>query len=60
MNLPTGCAFHPRCRYARTMCSVVLPPTHSLHEHRYSCVLEEPLTLPAHHEQGVMTCNRAT
>ncbi|SEB41838.1 ABC transporter ATP-binding protein [Pseudomonas marginalis] len=60
LNLPTGCAFHPRCRYARTMCSVVLPPTHSLHEHRYSCVLEEPLTLPAHHEQGVMTCNRAT
>ncbi|WGT26109.1 ABC transporter ATP-binding protein [Pseudomonas marginalis] len=60
LNLPTGCAFHPRCRYARTMCSVVLPPIHSLHEHRYSCVLEEPLTLPAHHEQGVMTCNRAT
>lgn len=60
LHLPTGCAFHPRCRYARTMCSVVLPPTHSLHEHRYSCVLEEPLTLPAHHEQGVMTCNPAT
>ncbi|HAA39242.1 MAG TPA: ABC transporter ATP-binding protein [Pseudomonas sp.] len=60
LNLPTGCAFHPRCRYARTMCSVVLLPTHSQHEHRYSCVLEEPLTLPAHHEQGVMTCNRAT
>ncbi|OPA92703.1 ABC transporter ATP-binding protein [Pseudomonas fluorescens] len=43
LNLPTGCAFHPRCRYARAMCSVVLPPTHLLHEHRYSCVLEEPL-----------------
>jgi peptide/nickel transport system ATP-binding protein len=59
LNLPTGCAFHPRCRYAQARCSVVLPPTHSLHEHRYSCVLEHPLTLPAHHEQGVMTCNRA-
>jgi len=43
LNLPTGCAFHPRCRYAQAMCSVVLPPTHFLHEHRYSCVLEEPL-----------------
>ncbi|PHX44052.1 ABC transporter ATP-binding protein [Pseudomonas sp. NZIPFR-PS2] len=43
LNLPAGCAFHPRCRHARTMCSVVLPPTHFLHEHRYSCVLEEPL-----------------
>ncbi|RMO55298.1 hypothetical protein ALQ38_05229 [Pseudomonas marginalis pv. marginalis] len=43
LNLPTGCAFHPRCRHARSMCSVVLPPTHFLHEHRYSCVLEEPL-----------------
>lgn len=59
LNLPSGCAFHPRCQYAQAMCSEVLPPTHSLHEHRYSCVLEQPLTLPAHHEQGVMTCNRA-
>ena len=47
LNVPAGCAFHPRCRYARAMCSVVLPPTHSLHEHRYSCVLEQPLTLSA-------------
>jgi peptide/nickel transport system ATP-binding protein len=43
LNLPTGCAFHPRCRHARAMCSVALPPTHHLHEHRYSCVLEAPL-----------------
>ena len=47
LNVPAGCAFHPRCRYARAMCSVVLPPTHSLREHRYSCVLEQPLTLSA-------------
>ena len=60
LNLPTGCAFHPRCRHAQAMCSVVLPPTHFLHEHRYSCVLEQPLTLSAVHKQGVMTCNRAT
>ncbi|MFP3526256.1 ABC transporter ATP-binding protein, partial [Pantoea sp. SIMBA_072] len=33
LNLPGGCAFHPRCRHARTECSVVLPPTHFLHEH---------------------------
>lgn len=62
LNLPNGCAFHPRCRHARAVCCQAPPPTRYLHEHRYSCVLEEPLfsTSPAIHEQGVMTCNRAT
>ncbi|WP_339530390.1 ABC transporter ATP-binding protein [Pseudomonas mucidolens] len=41
LNLPTGCAFHPRCRHARETCREQLPPTHFLQDHRYSCVLEQ-------------------
>ncbi|MDE2037124.1 MAG: ABC transporter ATP-binding protein, partial [Pseudomonas sp.] len=43
LRLPSGCAFHPRCRHARAVCAEVLPPTHVVQTHRYSCVLEEPL-----------------
>jgi peptide/nickel transport system ATP-binding protein len=43
LKLPNGCAFHPRCRHARAVCAEVLPPTHVVQTHRYSCVLEEPL-----------------
>jgi peptide/nickel transport system ATP-binding protein len=51
LKLPDGCAFHPRCRHARAVCAEVLPPTHFVQTHRYSCVLEEPLTLSATREQ---------
>ncbi|WP_454835419.1 ABC transporter ATP-binding protein [Pseudomonas lini] len=43
LQLPSGCAFHPRCRYVRTTCSQVAPPTRQLDVRRYDCVLEEPL-----------------
>ncbi|WP_460145771.1 ABC transporter ATP-binding protein [Pseudomonas sp. S2_A02] len=43
LQLPTGCAFHPRCRYVRPTCSQVAPPTRQLDARRYDCVLEEPL-----------------
>ena len=26
LNLPPGCPFHPRCRYARALCREVMPP----------------------------------
>jgi peptide/nickel transport system ATP-binding protein len=26
INLPTGCAFHPRCRYAQAICKTETPP----------------------------------
>ncbi|UVM48119.1 MULTISPECIES: ABC transporter ATP-binding protein [unclassified Pseudomonas] len=43
LQLPSGCAFHPRCRYVRPTCSQVAPPTRQLEARRYDCVLEEPL-----------------
>ncbi|WP_454876440.1 ABC transporter ATP-binding protein [Pseudomonas farris] len=43
LQLPSGCAFHPRCRYVRPACSQVAPPTRQLEARRYDCVLEEPL-----------------
>ena len=43
LQLPSGCAFHPRCRYVRATCSQVAPPTRQLDARRYDCVLEEPL-----------------
>ncbi|KNH28993.1 ABC transporter ATP-binding protein [Pseudomonas syringae] len=42
LQLPSGCAFHPRCRYVRPVCSQVAPPTRQLDARRYDCVLEEP------------------
>jgi peptide/nickel transport system ATP-binding protein len=40
MNLPPGCAFHPRCSYAKPECSRVLPQTRSLSDtHHVSCHL---------------------
>ena len=29
-NLPHGCAFHPRCRYAQEVCRVEMPSLHSI------------------------------
>ncbi|ATV16419.1 peptide ABC transporter ATP-binding protein [Pseudomonas syringae pv. theae ICMP 3923] len=43
LNLPDGCAFHPRCRFARPTCSSVAPPTRYAGEQRYDCVLDTPV-----------------
>ncbi|RMW05727.1 Peptide ABC transporter ATP-binding protein [Pseudomonas amygdali pv. tabaci] len=43
LSLPAGCAFHPRCRFARPTCSSVAPPTRHVGEQRYDCVLDEPV-----------------
>ncbi|MEE3915111.1 ABC transporter ATP-binding protein [Pseudomonas viridiflava] len=43
LHLPDGCAFHPRCRFARADCSSIAPPTRHVGEQRYDCVLEEPV-----------------
>lgn len=43
LHLPTGCAFHPRCRFALSRCTTDKPPTRYLSEHRYSCVLDSPV-----------------
>jgi peptide/nickel transport system ATP-binding protein len=40
VNLPPGCAFHPRCAYAKPECSRVLPETRWVSDtHRVSCHL---------------------
>ncbi|KAF0866909.1 oligopeptide/dipeptide ABC transporter ATP-binding protein [Pseudomonas sp. LD120] len=41
MQLPAGCTFHSRCRYAQSVCANTQPPTRYLKSRRYSCVLEE-------------------
>jgi peptide/nickel transport system ATP-binding protein len=50
MNLPTGCAFHPRCAYAKPECSQKLPEvrwlsdTHYVSCHLYNETAENMLT----------------
>lgn len=43
LHLPTGCAFHPRCRFALSSCATDAPPTRYLPGHRYACVLDKPV-----------------
>lgn len=39
-NPPTGCVFHPRCRYARTICRTEVPAMRQVAEgHHIACVL---------------------
>ncbi|MEQ7920087.1 ABC transporter ATP-binding protein [Xanthomonas sp. WHRI 1810A] len=43
LHLPDGCAFHPRCQFARPTCRTDAPPTRHLNGQRYDCVLEAPV-----------------
>jgi oligopeptide transport system ATP-binding protein len=36
MHIPSGCPFHPRCPYARAVCSEDLPPLHEVERGRCS------------------------
>jgi oligopeptide transport system ATP-binding protein len=36
MRIPSGCPFHPRCPYARTVCVEQLPPLHEVERGRRS------------------------
>jgi len=58
VNPPSGCPFHPRCRYAKDVCKSVVPPLKRYHtaghEHFAACHLidlpeatEEPAALSA-------------
>ncbi|MCR6636576.1 ABC transporter ATP-binding protein [Devosia sp.] len=58
VNPPSGCPFHPRCRYARDVCKSVVPPLKRYqtggHEHFAACHLidlpeatEEPVAISA-------------
>ena len=45
-NPPTGCYFHPRCQYAKDICSTEEPPLRSLNGERYvACHFAEELQL---------------
>ena len=45
-NLPSGCVFHPRCRYAQDICRTVEPKLRPLtSDHVVSCHLAESLQL---------------
>ena len=51
-NLPTGCAFHPRCRYAKPQCSQNRPELRDLGEnHTTACHLAEALKFSDIEEQ---------
>ena len=58
VNPPSGCPFHPRCRYAKDVCKSVVPPLKRYHtdghEHFAAChlidlpeAMEEPVALTA-------------
>jgi oligopeptide transport system ATP-binding protein len=36
---PTGCVFHPRCRFAQDVCSKVVPPEAKVEEEHFSACL---------------------
>ena len=45
-NPPSGCYFHPRCRYAQAICKTEQPPLRSLDDnHSVACHFAEQLTL---------------
>jgi oligopeptide/dipeptide ABC transporter ATP-binding protein len=45
MRPPPGCAFHPRCRYAKARCRVELPPARIVDDARVACHRAEELEL---------------
>jgi oligopeptide/dipeptide ABC transporter ATP-binding protein len=56
INLPTGCAFHPRCPYAMEICSMEVPPSVSVEGRSVSCWLHggenpHPNPLPSSRER---------
>lgn len=45
-NPPSGCKFHPRCRYAREICSKEIPKWRDMgNDHYVACHLADQLTL---------------
>lgn len=45
-NLPSGCCFHPRCRYAKEVCKEEYPPLRKISEkHETACHFADQLTL---------------
>jgi peptide/nickel transport system ATP-binding protein len=54
-NPPSGCYFHPRCRYAQEICSEERPPLRDVgDEHWVACHFAEELELSGLEEQQAM------
>ena len=52
-NLPGGCAFHPRCRYAEDRCRQEMPDMREVEAgHMVRCHLAEALSLEGLMERG--------
>ena len=46
LNLPEGCVFHPRCQYAKEVCSKEVPEIKEIKpDHFASCLFAEELQL---------------
>ena len=46
LNLPSGCVFHPRCPYAKSVCREEIPALRAVENQRQvSCHLAEELVL---------------
>ena len=43
LDLPEGCNFHPRCKFARSLCSRVEPALISVGPHRVRCLMYDPV-----------------
>jgi peptide/nickel transport system ATP-binding protein len=55
-HLPTGCTFHPRCRYAFEACPVVDPPMYRAGDgRRAACLLLDEKLRPAEEPSGAAT-----
>lgn len=42
LNLPSGCAFHPRCPHATDACRAAVPELVARNGRRHACILEDP------------------
>ncbi len=43
LDLPEGCNFHPRCKFARSLCSRVEPALISVGPRRVRCLMHDPV-----------------
>jgi peptide/nickel transport system ATP-binding protein len=54
-NPPTGCYFHPRCRYAQERCKVESPPLRPIGNRMVACHFAEEL-----HLEGIPAVDQGT
>lgn len=50
IDLPTGCAYHPRCEFAMDVCKRIRPQIHELDHRQIECHLYEKTEMGAKHD----------